>query len=528
MKASANRTAGMRAGIVLGASAAWLSASALSGAAIAAPPADTIVVAAVEDVRGIDPQRERDALAHDAYRQVVEGLVGFRDDLEVAPVLAEKYEIQDGGRTYVFTLREGVKFHNGAPLTSAEVKWSWDYLMAEGSTWRCRSNFSGQTGFKVEAVETPDPRTVVFRVNRPNGSFLATMARVDCVMTPIIHPASLNADGTWKELIGTGPFRAGERKVGQSIELVRFPGYVAQTTPASGLTGKREALVERVRYLIVPDPATRKAALVSGDVDLAMMTGDAAADLRKVPTVTVSSTETTSWYGLLLNDSDPMLKDKRVRQGLAAAIDRDAIAAVITYDQGKGTASAMPTFSRYYSPLHATGTKPDRDKARALLKAGGYNGQPLTMTTNKRFAMMYDQAVLAQGMLEEVGVKINLEVVEWALQLANYNKGAYQLQAFGYSPRYEPLGHWERIVGPETRKVWKNPDVIALLKKGEASSDPAEITATADELFRRFVDEVPMISTFHVVSEVVASKRLVGVKSSPLGSPYLWNVSIRK
>ncbi|WP_374443253.1 ABC transporter substrate-binding protein [Stella sp.] len=493
----------------------------------AAPPADTIVVAMTEDLRGVDPQRERDAMASDPYRQIVEGLVGFRDDLEVAPVLAQGWEIRDDGRTYVFRLREGVTFHNGAPLTSAEVKWSWDYLMAAGSQWRCRSNFSGQVGFKVEAVETPDPLTVVFRVNQPNGSFLATIARVDCALTPILHPSSLNADGTWNKAIGTGPFMPGERKVGQSMEIVRFPGYVAQTAPWSGMTGRREAKVEKVRYLVVPDPATRKAGLVSGDIDLTAMQGDAAADMRKQANVQVFASETTSWYSLLLNDQDPALKDKRVRQGIAAAIDRDAIADVVSFGQGKGTASVMPTFSRYHSPLHATGAKPDKDKARALLKAGGYAGQPITMTTNKRWPLMYDQAVLAQQMLEEVGVKINLEVVEWGLQLANYNKGAYQMQSFGYSARYEPLGHWERIVGPEPRKIWKNPEVIQILKKAEASSDPAVIQAGADELFRRFVDEVPGVALYHVVNEVVASRRLQGIKSSPLGGLYVWNVSIR-
>lgn len=496
--------------------------------AVAAPPADTIIVAMTEDLRGVDPQRERDAMANDPYRQVVEGLVGFRTDLEVAPVLAESWEVRDDGRTYVFRLREGVKFHNGAPLTSAEVKWSWDYLMAEGSRWRCRSNFSGQTGFKVLSVETPDRLTVVFRVNQPNGSFLATMARVDCALTPILHPSSLNADGSWREAVGTGPFMPGERKVGQSVEIVRFPGYVPQTTAWSGMSGRREAQVEKVRYLIVPDPATRKAGLVSGDIDVAALTGDAASDMRKQPNVEVFASETTSWYSLLLNDQDPVLKDKRVRQGIAAAIDRDAIADVVSFGQGKGTASVMPTISRYHSPLHATGAKPDKDKARQLLKAGGYGGQPITMTTNKRWPLMYDQAVLAQGMLEEVGVKINLEVVEWGLQLANYNKGAYQMQSFGYSARYEPLGHWERIIGPEQRKIWKNPEVIQILKKAEASSDPAVIQAGADELFRRFVDEVPGVALYHVVNEVVASKRLQGIQSSPLGGLYMWNVSIRK
>ncbi|MCC7271907.1 MAG: ABC transporter substrate-binding protein [Alphaproteobacteria bacterium] len=505
---------------------AALVAATLAPVAGAAPPSDTIVVAMTEDIRGVDPRRERDALANDPHRHVVEGLVGFREDLEVAPVLAERWEIRDDGRTYVFTLREGVRFHNGAPLTSAEVKWSWDYLMAEGSLWRCRSSFSGQVGFKVEAVETPDARTVVFRVNRPNGSFLATLARVDCAMTPVLHPVSLNADGSWKAPVGTGPFTIAERKVGQSIELARFPGYVAQSTPHSGMTGRREALVERVRYLVVPDAATRKAALVSGDIDLAALTGDAATDMRKQPNVAVHSAETTSWYGLLLNEGDPTLKDKRVRQGIAAAIDRDAIAAAVNNEQARGTASAMPSFGRYHSALHATGAKPDREKARALLKAGGYAGQPLTMTTNKRYPQMYDMAVLAQGMLEEVGVRINLEVVEWGLQLANYNKGAYQMQAFGYSPRFEPLGHWERIVGPEARKVWKSPEAIAILKRAEASNDPAVVQAGADELFRRFVDEVPMVAVFHVVVDTVANRRLQGIRSSSLGNPYLWNVAI--
>ncbi len=528
MKAKQQRVARRAAAGVLAATLSAWGAVLSIGAAAAAPPADTIVVAMTEDIRGVDPQRERDALASDPYRQVVEGLVGFRDDLEVAPVLAERYEIRDDGRTYVFTLRDGATFHNGAPVTSAEVKWSWNYLMAEGSLWRCRNLYTGQVGLKVEAVETPDPKTVIFRLNQANGSFLATLARVDCAMTPVLHPSSLNADGSWKAPVGTGPFVPGERKVGQSIEILRFPGYKPQSTPASGMTGRRLALVEKVRFLVVPDPATRKAALVSGDIDLAALAGDAAADMRGEKNVEVFSAETTSWYTLLLNERDPVLKDKRVRQGIAAAIDRDAIAGAISYDQAKGTASTLPTFSRYYSPLHATGAKADRDKARALLKAGGYAGQPITMTTNKRFPMMYDQAVLTQGMLEEVGVKVNLEVVEWGHQLANYNKGAYQMQSFGYSPRYEPLGHWERIIGPEPRKVWKNPDVLAILKKGEASSDPVQIQAAADEMFRRFVDEVPAIAMFHVVVEYVANRRLQGMKASPLGGAYLWNISIKQ
>lgn len=493
----------------------------------AAQKDDTLVVGLTEDIRGADPRRERDGLLDDVHVAVVEGLVGYRDDLEVAPVLAEKVEMRDGGRTFAFTLREGVKFHNGAPLTSAEVKWSWDYLMSPDSLWRCRPVFSGQA-MTVTSVETPDPRTVVFTLDKPNGSFLYNMARLDCAQTPILHPASLNADGSWNKPVGTGPFVFVERKVGQSAEIRRFADYAARDDAPSGMTGRKEARVGTVRFLLVKDPNARTVALRSGDIDLTRIPWHTAKDLEGDPRIRIVRSESTAWYALLLNVNDPLLRDKRLRQAIAAAIDRDAVAQAVSAGMWQGTTTPMPRLSRFYAPLADARTGHDLEAAKRLLKEAGYAGQPITLMANKSFELMGDQAILIQGMLQAAGINARIEMVEWAYQLDRYMKADYQAQSFGYSGRYDPMGAWERIVGPESRKIWKDPEAIALLREGTEATDPAAIQDISNRLHRKFLDEVPGVSLYHVGIATGASRRVEGLTPSPIEAFRVWNLGIGK
>ncbi len=502
--------------------------AALAGPVLAAPAPDTIVIALTEDIRGTDPRRERDGLSDPPTMHVVEGLVGIRDDLEVGPMLAEKWEVRDEGRTYVFTLRDGVPFHNGEKLTAETVKWSWDYLTAADSLWRCKPVFTGQGPSKVEAVETPDARTVVFRLDRPNAGFLYTMARPDCAGTPVFHQKSLKADGTWDKVIGTGPFTFAERRIGEFAEIRRFANYAARKDEPSGMVGAKAAQVEKIRFMIVPDDSTRQLALQSGDIDIGTLPAQAAKELSANPKLSVISSETTVWYALLLNQNDPLLKDKRLRQAIAAAIDRDAVAEAVTYGQSKGSNSPMPKLSRYYSAMQAGATGAEPQRAKSLLKAAGYNGQPITITANKRFSLMYDDAVIIQSMLQAAGINATIEVVEWGLQLDRYVKGNYQSQSFGYSGRYEPLGSWDRIIGPESNKIWKDPEAIAMLKSAADTDDKAKIQQISDRIYRKFIDEVPAVGLYLVTINYGVGKRIQGIKPSPIEFARLWNVSIAK
>ncbi|MGO4839444.1 ABC transporter substrate-binding protein, partial [Rhizobiaceae sp. 2RAB30] len=139
----------------------------------------TLTIGINTDIRATDGI-QRDANTDTIMHHVFETLVGYRDDLSVGPALAESWKVSEDGRTYSFTLREGATYHNGDPVKSADVKWNWDRRMNPANEWFCIPYFDGSQGLKVEAVETPDDRTVVFKLNEPNALFLAQLANIQC------------------------------------------------------------------------------------------------------------------------------------------------------------------------------------------------------------------------------------------------------------------------------------------------------------------------------------------------------------
>jgi peptide/nickel transport system substrate-binding protein len=484
-----------------------------------------ITVGLTEDVRGLDPAHDRDGMSDPVHMHVVEGLVAYGDDLEVGPVLASSVTVEDAGKTYVFKLREGVKFHNGEQLTSSDVKWSWDYLMGSDSIWRCKQVFDG--AIKVAAVETPDPLTVVYKLEAPNGSFLYNLARPDCAGTPVFHPSSVGADGKWAKVVGTGPFSLGERRIGQFTDVNRFADYTERTEEPNGRLGRKQALVDTVRFTVVADPSARLVGLRSGELDLTNITPQSVEQIKAEPNLGVVTSDTTVWYALLLNTKDPLLKDKRIRQAIAAAIDRTAVAQGVSFGQWAGTATPVSSASRLYTKPADDALAASPERARQLLAEAGYAGQPITIVANKNFEGMFDQAVIIQALLQSVGINATLETVEWGLQLERYTKGDYQAQSFGYSGRFDPMGAWERLVGPESRKVWKDEAATALLKKGMEATNPEDVRKVSDQLYAMFMDEVPAVSLYHVNLALGFNRRLEGVKASPLEAPTLWNVSIK-
>ena len=175
-------------------SAALAASLALAGTAQAAAP---LRISLTADIRSTEPGVNRDSNSDAVVLHIVEGLVAYGEDAEVR-LLAQSVDISPDGTTYTFTLRDGIRFHNGAPLTSADVLWSWQRDTAPATGWRCASEFDGRGAVKVLSVQAPDPRTVVYRLERPSSLFLATLARTDCGGTGIVHRDSVSrtAPGT--------------------------------------------------------------------------------------------------------------------------------------------------------------------------------------------------------------------------------------------------------------------------------------------------------------------------------------------
>lgn len=482
------------------------------------------------DIRSTDPGTNRDGPTDAVVQHMVEGLVAFREDTSVGPMLAEKYAISPDGKTYTFTLRPGVKFHNGATLGADDVVWSWKRYLEPDTKWRCLSEFTGGL-VKLESVEKKDAQTVVFTFDRPSALILGTMARTDCGASAILHKDSLGPDGKWRDPVGTGPFKMGEWKRGQYIELQRFDGYVSRSEPRDGNTGAKKVTVEKARFVIIPDSAAAKAALLSGALDLDDdIEAEDLAELKARPEMKFDFQPVMGLTTIIFQTKDPAVADVRIRRALALAIDTAEITDAVTNGTSKPNNSVIPTSSPYYGKVQATGYQRNVAEARKLLAEAGYNGQAIKMLATRRFKSSFDVAVLVQAAAQQVGLKIDVEVLDWATQLDRYTKGAYQVQSFPYSARLDPSLNYEMLTGPKAtqpRKLWDNPEVQAILRASMDTNDKEKRQALFDTLHRRQIEEVPLIMLYNETRIAALRKNVDGYKGWPTGQPRMWGVSLK-
>ncbi len=514
------------------ASLAALSALALAGQAAAQPAAGTVRVHLKADIRTTDPgSASRDANTDAVLMHIVEGLVAYKEDASVGPMLAQSIQVSPDGKTYTFKLRQGVKFSNGAPLTADDVLFSWNRYMTPANNWRCLSEFDGRGIAKVTSVSAPNPATVVYQLEKPAALFLSTLARTDCGQAGVFHRSSLEADGKWKEPVGTGPFKLGEWRRGQYVELVRNDGYSALPGKADGNGGNKAPLVAKVRFVAIPDSSAAKAALMSGGIEIVPDINDEdMAEFKAKKDITLDSVANMNAQGLLFQTRDPLLKDARIRRAIALSLDMEELVAAVTTGTAKPSRSVIPAPSAFYKGPQSAVPKRDIAQARKLLAEAGYKGQPIKLLATKRYNSVFNIAMAVQGMAQEAGIKIDVEVLEWATLLDKYNKGDYQAMAFTYSARLDPSLSYEMISGnkdKQPRKVWDNPEALELIEKSMVTTDKAQRQAAFDKLEAMLRADVPAIFMYSSVNTSAARNTVQGFKGWPLGLPRLWGVSLK-
>ncbi|MGO4735810.1 ABC transporter substrate-binding protein [Bosea sp. 2KB_26] len=487
-------------------------------------------IALSTDITSSEPGVRRSGDSDTILHHVLEALVAYREDLTIAPLLAESYTIGDGGRSYSFTLRDGITFHNGAPMSSADVKWSWDRLLDPATKWQCRGWYDGSQDAKIEAIETPDARTVVFRLAAPSALFLHYVANVQC-LTGILHKDSVGPNGEWRQPVGTGPFTFAEWRKNSFILLKKFAGYRPRSEPMSGYAGARLAHVDQVRWMVVPDDATRRTALRAGQIDWIVTDVSDVVELRAAKGVRVSTAQGLSWNVLLVQTRDPLFADIRVRRALAHAIDLKTLVETRTDGLGKPNPSAIPDSSSAHTAVHGKGYAYDPDLARRLLKEAGYDGRPIKLQTSQKLAHLYDTAIILQSMLKQAGFNVDLEVLEWATQLDRYSKGNFQLQSFRFTARLEPSLNYKTIVGSkdvDPDNQWEDPQAIALLSSSTAELDPGRRQAIFDELHLRMIDQAPIVSLYNTPLVEASTDRVDGIGVTGFGKMRAWGVWITR
>ncbi len=492
-----------------------------------------IRVAISSDIRSTNPGVRRDGNTDTVLLEIGEPLVAYRNDMTVGPMLAESVKHSPDGRVYTFTLRRHVRFQNGALMTAADVKWSWDRLLDPKTGFRCLDDFdgTGATGVKIESVTTPDKWHVVFTLNKPSALFLDRIASVQC-QTSILHRSSVNADGSWNKPIGTGPYELAEWRKGQYVLLKRFDGYVPRSDPQDGMTGRKIAYADRIRFVVTPDLLAAKSALYAGAIDLVFAAPLSALNemerrAKDPGDVRLYRQETLDWTVLLMQTDDPLLKNVNMRRAIAHAISPELLTDVSTMGVATANTSAVNHASRFRTPDESRWLSYAPELARRMAKEAGYTGQPITIQTNRKFPYMFDNAVAAQAMLNAAGFNAKLEVFDWATQLSKFQKGDFQMSSFGYAARGNPALLFQNFTGSKAvRKSyqWDNPRAIALIEKFDMAPNDDVLRAEMQKLHALMVQDVPLIGLYNDKIIDLTRTSLHGYQPWAIGRPILWGV----
>jgi peptide/nickel transport system substrate-binding protein len=344
--------------------------------------------------------------------------------------LAEKWAWQDNGKALVFNLRRGVRWHDGKPFTSRDVKYTFDMVReAPGTTARLRLNPRKLWYAQVQSIETPDPYTVVFRLKRPQPSLLLLLASGYSPVYPAhVSPAELRT-----RCVGTGPFKFKEYRPGELIELVRNPDYFIPGRP----------YLDGIRFIIIKERGTRVAALQAGRLDVTMPqegTKTSADQLKKaVPSMVFVVTSQNINDNILVNFHRAPFTDPRVRTAVSLAIDRRGYIQAVRQGGAAVGASMQPKpwgvwglSTKDLAALPGSGDPAkQRAQARQLLAEAGYGpSHPLNITVSTRALALYiDMATYVIDQLKQIGVGGTLEQVDSAIWYGKLTRGEYELGA---------------------------------------------------------------------------------------------------
>ncbi|WP_287233788.1 ABC transporter substrate-binding protein [Mesorhizobium sp.] len=309
--------------------------------------------------------------------------------------------------------------------------------------------------------------------------------------------------------------------------LERFADYKPMKEAPSGFAGSRQAFVDEVRFMVIPDTAAAETALFAGELHVLPDLESSRAEEAKSRGMTMLSTQGLSWTVILLQTKDPLLSNVKIREALAHAADINQIAAASTSGAATGGPSAVAQASSFFDDDFLKWPEYDPVKAKALLDEAGYKGEPIKIQTNTRYQGMYENAVLLQAMLTAAGFNAQLEVLDWAAQLDNYLVGKFQIQSFGYSARLDPSLMYGVILGDKATDPtaqWDSKEALDLYTKSMATTDAGQRKALFKQLHALMAKDVPILGLYYEPSLDAVSPKVKGYSVWPAANPHVWGV----
>lgn len=491
------------------------------------PPAfgDAMVEGSLGDASNLIPYIASDTASSSVTGLVYNGLLKMDKDLNLAPALAESWQVSQNGKTITFKLRQGVKWHDGAPFTAADCVFTHKFVIDPNTPTPYSADF-----MLIEKAEALDDFT--FRV-----TFKQTFSRALYMWLSDIVPKHLLEGVPVKDSllarlpVGTGPYKFLVWKPGSSIELKANPDYY-----------EGQPYLERIIYRIIPDTATMFLELKAGNLDTMGLsplqydrqTGSAKFKARFNKYRYTASAYTYMGYNLRM----PIFQDKRVRQALTMAINRKDIIAGVLMGYGRVATGTFKPGTWAYNP----NLKPwpyDPVRSRELLAEAGWtdsdgdgildkNGQPFafTIVTNQGNSQRLKTAVIIQKMLNNIGIKVKVRVVEWAALLKEFiDKQAFEACLMGWTMPVDPdpnaVWHSSKAVAGGLNFIgYKNAEVDRLISGARKTVDQAA-RKKAYYRFQQIIHEDQPYSFLYVPEALpVVASRILGIKPAPAGISY--------
>ncbi len=484
-----------------------------AGAPATADDARTLRIVSPWEIAGLDPARSGYIFAR---LQVAETLVGADEGGNPVPSLAESWTEAPDGLEWLFRLRPDARFHDGTPANAEAVA---------RALQRARSLTGGMLANAPIAEIAAGDGVVSIRTIRPFGALLAFLAHSSAV---VLAPSAYSETGSVTRIVGTGPYRATIVEPPLKVELSRFEGWAG-----------RPPAIARASYLAVTRGETRTAMAESGQADLVYVLPPEAVDrLRRNQRLAVTVLPIPRTRLLKLNSAPPFFDDRRVRQAIGFAIDREGIAAsLLRSPESRATQLFPPSLSEWHVPDLPALTH-DGARARALLAEAGWTpGQNgilekdgrLFRVTLRTFSDRPEQPPMAaaiQAQLREIGIDIRVAIVNSGEIPAGHRDGTLEMALFArnFSLVPDPIGTLLQDYGPQGgdwgAMNWSSAELSRTLDLLGSTRDPAERARLRSAAARVLHAELPVVPVAWFDYAVAANRRLQNVSVDPFELSY--------
>ncbi len=480
----------------------------------------------------LDSADAQDGNSLTVARQITEKLIDFvPGTTDLAPGLALSWSSNDDATVWTFTLRQGVRFHDGTPFDAAAVKFNFDrwndpnhpyHLSEEGKTYVPWSEFIfggflGE-GSLVSEVRVVDEFTVEFHLTEPAGIFPAMIA---AIYFQIDSPAAVMAAGgdygtPGVGTVGTGPFKFVEWIEGERVVLERNDDYWGEVPK-----------VERLVFRGIQDPTARLAELRAGTIDIAVnLASDDLPTVESDPNLVpvIAESELNIGY-LAMHQAHAPFDNPLVREAVAYAIDREAIVDAFYAGLGSVAKDFLPPTMWGHADVEARPYDPERSRV-LLREAGfpdGFDTELWFMPVSRPYYPSPEPIATAMAtFLADVGINVELKTVDWGTYLQQYREGAFPMYMLGWNADYaDPdnfLNTFFNATAQQSNYGWSDDRTARLLSLARQSGDQTERQRLYAEVQVRVYDQVPSIPVAHNTALNAVRSNIKNFQPSPLGT----------